>query len=71
MNTKGGIMVKLTDLIKESGFTVAELAKKLGVSKWAVYAWCCGRAAPRRKRISELAELLNVSKTDLFELFSD
>jgi len=65
-------MENLKDLRKNAGFSVVELAKELDVTKWTVYAWEAGRSSPRRKStMVELARLLNISKSDLLDLFPD
>lgn len=66
---KGGAMVKFRGLRKKSGFSVTELAQKLGVSIWTVYAWEGGKTKPRMDSIKALARLLNVSETELITAF--
>lgn len=46
---------------KVSGLSQREMAKKLFVSPQAVSKWECGTATPDIERLSDLAELLNVS----------
>ena len=62
-------MVNFKDLRKNSGFSVDELAKKLGVSKWTVYAWEEGRSTPRLKWIEKLSELLGVTESVIIAAF--
>lgn len=47
------------------GITQVQLACKVGVSESAVSFWCSGTKMPRIKTIDKIAEVLNISITDL------
>ena len=56
---------RLQRLRKERGFTLAQVAAQLGVSKPTVWAWERGRARPIDERIDALAEALGVTRNEL------
>lgn len=45
--------------------TQKELADRLGVKESTVSMWCAGKRIPPMKRITEIAEILNVTTSDL------
>lgn len=47
--------------------TLAELAKKLGVSYVAVQKWETGENVPRATRLPQLAEIFGVTINELYE----
>lgn len=47
--------------------TLAELAKKLGVSYVAVQKWETGENTPRAARLPQLAEIFGVTINELYE----
>lgn len=59
------LAVRLQRLRKERGFTLAQVAAQLGVSKPTVWAWERGRARPIEERIDALALALGVSRSEL------
>ena len=56
---------RLQRLRKERGFTLAQVAAQLGVSKPTVWAWERGRARPIEERVDALAEALGVTRGEL------
>ena len=57
---------RLQRLRKQRGLTLAQIAERLGVSKPTVWAWEQGRSRPVGNRIDPLAEVLGVSRTELY-----
>jgi transcriptional regulator with XRE-family HTH domain len=57
---------KLQECLQNSGLTMAELAKKIGVSQATISDWCNGKKAPRFDKIEQLAKFFNVSPTYFF-----
>lgn len=57
--------LRLQRLRKQSRFSLAQLAERLGVSKPTVWAWEQGRSRPIEARIEELARILGVTPADL------
>lgn len=57
---------RLQRLRKQRGFTLAQVAEQLGVSKPTVWAWEQGRSRPVGNRIDPLAEVLGVSRAELY-----
>ena len=51
---------------RRAGFTVAQLAERLGVTKVTIYCWEHGRYFPNAGLLPELAEILGCSIDDLF-----
>ena len=56
---------RVRSLRERAGLTQAEIAQKLGLTSRAVGAWENGRARPRLDKMSQLAELLNVTVSEL------
>ncbi len=56
---------RLKMLRKDSGFTQADIAEKLGLSSPAIGAWENGRARPRLDKMSQLADLFGVPVSEL------
>lgn len=61
----GALGVRIQRLRKERGFTLSELARRLGVSKPTVWAWEQGKARPVESRFAPIAELLGVTVAEL------
>ena len=57
---------RLQRLRKQRGLTLAQIAEQLGVSKPTVWAWEQGRSRPVGNRIDPLAEVLGVSRAELY-----
>lgn len=57
--------VRLRRLRKQRGFTLSELADRLGVSKPTVWAWEQARSAPTPDRHEKIAEVLGTSVSQL------
>lgn len=51
---------------RRAGFTVAQLAERLSVTRATIYFWEQGRYLPNAGLLPELAELLGCSIDDLF-----
>lgn len=61
MSISGNIRI----LRKKAGYTQIELAEKLGVSIATLRRWEAGETAPNGTRITELANLLDVSPDEI------
>lgn len=67
-------MLSLKNLKKyrtEAGMTQAELGKLLGVSKYTVSVWDCGRRLPEWNTMEKLSEIFGVSIYRLIECESE
>ncbi len=62
---EGSFGVRLRRLRKERGFTLAQIAAAMGVSKPTVWAWEQGKAHPVESRLDTLAEVLGVGLGEL------
>ena len=51
---------------RRAGYTVAQLAERLSVTRTTIYFWEHGRCLPNAGLLPELAELLGCSIDDLF-----
>ncbi|WP_295634569.1 helix-turn-helix transcriptional regulator [Novosphingobium sp.] len=58
---------RLQRLRKDRGFTLAQVAAQLGVSKPTVWAWEQGKAKPVESRIEALAAVYGVHPSDLVQ----
>lgn len=56
---------KITMLRKRNGWSQEELAEKLGVSRQAVSKWESGRSVPDADILMKIADVLDVSLSDL------
>ncbi|TCJ39502.1 helix-turn-helix domain-containing protein [Parafrankia sp. BMG5.11] len=56
---------KLYLLRRESKLTLAELGKRVGVSKPTIWAWENCKAYPRKERIPAIAQALGISENEL------
>lgn len=54
-------------LIEERGLKHGYIAKKLNISERTLYKWRKGETLPRLDKAVELAELLGVKITNIFE----
>lgn len=61
------IKLIIDQLIKEKGLKHGYIAKKLNISERTLYKWRKGETLPRLDKTVELAELLGVEITDIFE----
>ena len=59
------LAVRLTQLRKQRGLTLAAVAAQLGVSKPTVWAWEQGRARPTPERMTRIAALYGLGETRL------
>lgn len=60
-----GPRLPLSRRIRAAGFSVAQVAKELGVVEASVFFWASGRARPRHHHREALAQLLGCQVTDL------
>lgn len=51
---------------RRAGFTVAQLAERLRVTKATIYCWEHGQYSPNAALLPEIAELLGCSIDELF-----
>lgn len=65
------ISEKIKYLREQSGFSQAELAKKLCISRAAVNAWEMGLNVPSTKYVVELAKIFRVSTDYLLDVSSN
>lgn len=66
MSKKSKASAQLADRIKPKrrDFTVTEIAKRLGVSRQTVDAWCSGSAVPHVEHAAALEDLLGIPIRD-------
>lgn len=50
---------------KDKGFTLADLAQRIGVSRSAVNQWELGTSTPESKRLSDICRVLDIDPRDL------
>lgn len=62
-------MLRVQELCKQRGLTMQELAKRMDVTYQALYASVSGN--PTIGKLSEIAKILDVDITDLFEKPAD
>jgi transcriptional regulator with XRE-family HTH domain len=53
----------IQELLKEKGWSKAELARQLGVSTQTVVYWTKGTTVPRGKRLAQLSEISGYSQS--------
>lgn len=58
-------------LLRTSGYTQIELARKLGVTQALVSKWVTGRGTPKTVMISKLAKIFGVSTDEIIACFKD
>ena len=61
----------LQRLLAEKDMTQYRLAEYLGLSKGAISKWCSGNGMPRMSKIEEIANVLNVDKSELLDDVTD
>jgi transcriptional regulator with XRE-family HTH domain len=57
---------RLTALREERGLSMEQFAKRLGISRQALWYWETGQRVPRSYRLSEMAKVLDVDERELF-----
>ena len=57
------------ELLKKSGMTQEQLAKKLKLTQQTISQWCNGATAPQRKIWSDVSKALGVSIEQLLKCF--
>lgn len=57
---------RIAEARKASGLTQTEVARRLGIRPQSVQAWESGVSAPRARRLSELAQVLDVPEAFFF-----
>ncbi|MDR2003923.1 MAG: helix-turn-helix domain-containing protein [Prevotella sp.] len=58
-------MLRIRKLLKEKGLTIADVAERIGVTQSSLSQSLAGN--PTLERLKEVADILNVPITDLFE----
>ena len=61
---KTGLLLKVARI--EAGLTQEQVAEKVGVVKWTISAWECGRCAPSIDNAIRLSRIYGKSLDDLF-----
>ena len=56
-------------LLRTSGYTQVELARKLGVTQALISKWVTGRGTPKTVTISKIAEVFGVSVDEVIACF--
>lgn len=59
--------MRVKELLKEKGITAKELASKLGMTETGLGIAISEKGNPPLKRLQEIADVLDVPFTDLFE----
>nr|MBP6300734.1 aminotransferase class I/II-fold pyridoxal phosphate-dependent enzyme [Lactococcus sp.] len=62
---------KLTIMREQSGFSQAEVARKIGVSKPTYWAWEKGNAKPKAESLKKLAVLYDINLDELTEKINE
>lgn len=57
---------RIAEARKAAGLTQTEVARRLGIRPQSVQAWESGVSAPRARRLSELAQVLDVPEAFFF-----
>lgn len=63
MITSQQIQQRLIEVIRESGMTQTELARKLGIKQPTINQYLSGRAMPALDTLANLCKILNVTPT--------
>ena len=58
---------RIKEMIKKSGYSQKEVAKKLNISEVNLSNWCSGKMIPRLDNAYNLAKLLNCKIDELIE----
>lgn len=58
---------RIAEARKAAGLTQTEVARRLGIRPQSVQAWESGVSAPRARRLTELARVLEVPEAYFFE----
>ena len=61
--------MKFKELLKEVDMNGAQLARRIGVTRTAVSAWCRGTSQPSFDKIQLIAKALGVSVTRVVNCF--
>ena len=59
------LAARLTELRERRGFSIAQMATRLGVSRQALWYWETGQRAPRKNLLQRIAREFGVSERDL------
>lgn len=63
--------IEFKNLLKEKRITGDKLAKILGYSNGAIYAWVGGKSEPNTTTILTLSEILGVSVEKIVRIFGE
>lgn len=58
---------RIAEARKAAGLTQTEVARRLGIRPQSVQAWESGVSAPRARRLTELAQVLDVPEAHFFQ----
>ena len=64
-NSRQGMSMSIAQLCKRKGYTQAEVARKIGVSRQSISLWAQGKSVPNLKSLAALAELFGVEVKDI------
>lgn len=59
----------LQDILDERDMRGAQLARKLGVDRAAVSAWCLGKTRPSMPLVPKIAKILDLTVEEVVGLF--
>lgn len=59
---------RVREIAKEKGYTLSELSLRLGMNYRAVSDYCLGRKHISRRKIEQLADILDVNWVDIVNL---
>lgn len=61
------IRLRLKEILRKQGRKKKWLAEQLGVRPLAVVTWCGNKKCPNSEKLSRIAELLDIERSELFE----
>lgn len=61
------IRLRLKEILRKQGRKKKWLAEQLGVRPLAVVTWCGNKKCPNSEKLSKIAEILGIERSELFE----
>ena len=65
MNYKLYLMLRIKEVIKEKGFSISDIAEKMGITQPALSSIINGN--PTAEKLEQIASILNISASEFFD----